>query len=192
MRVLLPLSLLLLAVPARAALDVAWDCYLPKGPADCRALETAFFSNPAYVRAGDDPDAWITLRAAQMADGTALDVNVRDKDGGVFSYTDRIPRGFSSDAVLLRIVGVLQKSTAHLFVVDEPGVMQDGVLSLRLRDPDAGPRKAVNAERFGITQCGRMAGCRSIGRIPRGDCAAPAGPTIGSCSRAPRRSVTRT
>jgi hypothetical protein len=163
-------ALLVTALPAHAALDVAWDCYLPNGPADCRVVETAFFSNPAYVRAveGGEVDASLTMRSARMADGTRVEIGVTDKDGARLVFNDRIPRGFSNNAVVLRMVGVLQKSTAHLFVVEEPAVMADGVLSLRLRDPDAGPRSAVqadettlwyvapnvnfNAERYGITQ----------------------------------------
>lgn len=148
MRTWVLLASLLVALPAEAALDLAWDCYLPQGPTDCVQLETAFFTNPAYVRAPPEAvaDASLTLRSASMADGMALVVAVRAKDGAELSYTDHIPGGFSDTAVLLRVVGVLQKCTAHLFVVDEPGTLEDGVLQLSLRDPDAGPRNAVQAD----------------------------------------------
>ncbi|MBM4281041.1 MAG: hypothetical protein FJ137_09870, partial [Deltaproteobacteria bacterium] len=71
MRTWVLLASLLVALPAEAALDLAWDCYLPQGPTDCVQLETAFFTNPAYVRAPPEAvaDASLTLRSASMADG---------------------------------------------------------------------------------------------------------------------------
>ena len=176
-------STALVATPARAALDVAWDCYLPNGQVSCDKLAQAFFSNSAFARAAGDatdpanpagPDTSIHVRAIDNADGTAYSLEVHGKDGSGFSFTDRIPRTFSADAVLLRLVGDLQKSTAHLFAVDEPGQSSDGVLHLQLRDPDAGPRQArqddaqtgwylapslsANANAYGVTQLSVNAG----------------------------------
>jgi hypothetical protein len=144
-------ALALGAAPAHAALDVAWDCYLPNGQLSCDQLAQAFFSNRAFARAPGDaadpgnaagPDTSIHVRAIDSADGTTYSIDVHGKDGSSFSFADRIPHTFSSDAVLLRLVGDVQKSTAHLFTVDEPGTTDDGVLRLELRDPDAGPRQA--------------------------------------------------
>ncbi|OGQ21325.1 MAG: hypothetical protein A2138_13800 [Deltaproteobacteria bacterium RBG_16_71_12] len=108
------------------------------------------------------------VRAIDNADGTAFRFDVHGKDGSSFTLEDRIPKGFSNDAVLLRLVGNLQKSTAHLFTLDEPGTSDGDALVLRLRDPDAGPRQArkddeqtgwylapslgLNANSFGVTQ----------------------------------------
>ncbi len=165
------------AAPARAALDVAWDCYLPNAQVSCDKLAQAFFSNGAFARAAGDaadpanpagPDTSIHVRAIDGADGTTYTLDVHGKDGSTFSFTDRVPRTFSNDAVLVRLVGDLQKSTAHLFTIDEPGTSSDGVLHLQLRDPDAGPRQArkddeqtgwyvapsisAHANDFGVTQ----------------------------------------
>jgi hypothetical protein len=159
--------LLAISLPARAALDVKWDCYLASGNVACTALESAFFSNRAYARAIGDADVDIEVRAVAISNGTAYQIVLRSKDGVAFTLNDRVPQEFSSDAVLLRVIGDLQKATAPLFVVDEPGTIEDGVLRLSLRDPDAGPRDArkddestgwyvapsvnLNAERYGIT-----------------------------------------
>ena len=174
---LLPLALLSCALPARAALDVAWDCYLPSAQVGCDQLAQAFFSNGAFVRAAGDaadptnpagPDTSLHVRAIDSADGTAFRIDVHGKDGSTFTLEDRVPKNFSRDAVLLRLVGDLQKSTAHLFVLEEPGVSEGDALVLRLRDPDAGPRQArkddeqtgwylapslsMDANSFGVTQ----------------------------------------
>lgn len=158
----------LTAGPARAALDVAWDCYLPSAQLACTTLETAVFSNGAYLRAIDDvtADASVKVRASPVAGGIAYTFEVTEAKGGTFTFIDRVPSGFSNDAVLVRLVGDVQKVTTHLFALDEPGTFKDGALTLKLRDPDAGPRNArsddeatrwyvapslnFNGERFGI------------------------------------------
>lgn len=170
-------TVMLGTAPARAALDVAWDCYLPSAQVSCDDLAQAFFSNGAFTRAPGDaadpanpagPDSSLHLRAIDSADGTTYHVDVHGKDGSSFAFEDRVPRNFSRDAVLLRVVGDLQKSTAHLFVLEEPGHAEGGVLHLRLLDPDAGPRQArkddeqtgwyfapslsMDANSFGVTQ----------------------------------------
>jgi hypothetical protein len=160
---------LLAAAPSRAALDVAWDCYLPSGQVGCSTLETAVFGNGAYVRALQGAaDASINVRAAPVAGGIAYTfvVTEANSSGGAFTFVDRVPTGFSHDAVLVRLVGDVQKVTAHLFALDEPATFKEGRLTLKLRDPDEGPRKArsddestrwyvapslnFNGERFGI------------------------------------------
>lgn len=165
------------ALPARAALDVAWDCYLPNPRVGCDQLAQAFFSNGSFARAAGDaadpstptgPDTSVHLRAIDNADGTAFRIDVHGKDGSTFTLEDRVPKGFSHDAVLLRLVGDLHRATAHLFTLDEPGTKDGDALVLRLRDPDAGPRQArkddeqtgwylapsvgVDANSFGVTQ----------------------------------------
>lgn len=162
------LGALLLALPAQAALDVAWDCYLPSAQVGCAPLEAALFSNASFARAAAVPEAFVTVRASPVADGVSYTIEVRGQEGATIALVDRVPGGFSSDAVLLRLIGDVQKSTAHLFVIEEPGATVDGVLTLKLRDPDAGPRSArsddattgwylapslnLNAERFGLSQ----------------------------------------
>lgn len=162
-------ALLLASPAATAALDIAWDCYLPGSQqVACTSLETAVFSGGAYVRATepDRHDASITVRNNAVADGTAYTFTVVGRDGATFTFVDRVPRGFSNDAILLRLVGDVHKVTAHLFAVDEPGTFADGALTLKLRDPELGPRTArsddettrwyvapslnFNGERFGI------------------------------------------
>lgn len=176
-------AMFLATTPARAALDVAWDCYLPNGQLSCDALAQAFFSNGAFVRAQGDatdpslpagPDTSVHVRAIDSSDGTTYRIDVHGKEGSAFTLEDRVPQGFSRDAVLLRVVGDLQKSTAHLFVLDEPGTSNDGVLHLQLRDSDAGPRQArkddqqtgwylapsvsADANAYGVTQVSARAG----------------------------------
>lgn len=161
-------ALALASSSAHAALDVAWDCYLPSGQVGCSTLETAVFSNGAYVRALDEAtqEASLSVRAAPVAGGVAYTFAVVGAKGGTFTFVDRVPSGFSHDAVLVRLVGDVQKVTAHLFALDEPGAFKDGALTLKLRDPDEGPRTArsddedtrwfvapslnFNGERFGI------------------------------------------
>lgn len=136
---------MLFALEARASLDVAWDCYLPSGQVGCSTLETAVFSNAAYLRAIDDVtvDASVKVRAASVAGGIAYTFAVTEpKGGGTFTFVDRVPSGFSNDAVLVRLVGDVQKVTTHLFALEEPGTFKDGALTLKLLDPDTGPRKA--------------------------------------------------
>jgi hypothetical protein len=134
---------LLSAWPAHAALDVAMDCYLPSASVSCSSVERAFFSNPAYQRVveGVTPDATVVVRGLRISDGVSYTIDVTSKDGAKFSLEDRIPYVFTQDAVVLRLVGDMQKSTAHLFVVEDAKTEGD-VLTLTLRDPDAGPRSA--------------------------------------------------
>jgi hypothetical protein len=164
------------ASDARAALDVNWDCYLPSGQVTCVTLETAVFSSGAYLRALDDAhaDATLTVRAAPFAGGVAYSFAVSESQGGTFTFVDRVPDRFSADAVLLRLVGDVQKVTTPLFALDEPGRFRDGALTLSLRDPDAGPRQGrsddestrwyvapsldVTGERFGILSVNASAG----------------------------------
>ncbi len=166
-----------LAAPAQAALDVAWDCYLTSSSVSCDRLAQAFFSGSAFARSAADaadpnnpnsPDTSVHVRAIDNADGTAFRIDVHGKDGSTFTLEDRVPRGFSDDAVLLRLVGDLHKGTAHLFSLDQPGTSDGDALVLRLRDPDAGPRQArkddeqtgwyvapslgFNANAYGVTQ----------------------------------------
>lgn len=172
-----------LAAPANAALDVAWDCYVPNGRVSCDRLAQAFFSNGAFARSAADatdptnpnsPDTSVHVRAIDNADGTAFRIDVHGKDGSTFTLEDRVPRGFSTDATLLRLVGDLHKATAHLFTLDEPGSSDGDALVLRLRDPDAGPRQArkddeqtgwyvapslnLNANASGVTQLSAYGG----------------------------------
>ena len=78
--------LALAASGARAALDVAWDCYLPSGQVGCSTLEAAVFSNGAYARALDEAtqEASLSVRAAPAAGGVAYTVHPREQHAHVF------------------------------------------------------------------------------------------------------------
>jgi hypothetical protein len=131
-RFLLLAAVVAASLPARAALDVAWDCFLPSSDVRCTDLERALFSDPAYARAAhaiaeSDPadagaaDVDIRVRSMPSSDGAVYEISVAARDGNAFTFKDRVPRGFSRDAVLLRLVGDVQKATVPPLVLDEPG-----------------------------------------------------------------------
>ena len=132
---------LLLSSSAHAGVDVAWDCYLASGPVACPKLESALFSNKAFGRVAG-AKSLLRVRAIGVSNGTRYKIELMSPDA-TFTYEDGVPQEFSSDAVLIRLVGDIEKVSAPLFAIDEPGTMgDDGVLHLALRDPSLGPRKA--------------------------------------------------
>src|SRR4051812_10461815 len=94
------------ALPARAALTVHLDCYLPEAQVSCSALQGAYFSSPAFTRMDEDADVGFAVRAIETADGDAYTVAVTGRDPGMhFTFTDRVARGCADDAVVLRLTG---------------------------------------------------------------------------------------
>jgi hypothetical protein len=136
------------ATRAEAALRVKLDCFLPSttSQVQCPPLESALFSSPAYARANDASDGGadvaFSVRSIDTADGAHFLIEVAGKDPGMkFTYTDAVPKGFSNDVVLLRLVGDLEKLSAPFLVVDEPAPAGENV-ALVLKDPRSLTRKA--------------------------------------------------
>ncbi len=122
------------------ALPVHFDCFFPDVRGDCREVESAFVHAASVVeRVGrDDAAVVVTVRGAVVDAGVRYTVSVRGVvrgDGVSVDVADRVPNAIPDDALLVRLVNLLEKAIAPALELQTSGSTAGGVLTLSLADP---------------------------------------------------------
>lgn len=138
-RIVLAVVMLVGAFPA-SALPIHFDCFFPEVQGECRELETAFVSAVGVVERTDRESAAVvvTIRGAAVDAGVRYAVSVRGAvrgDDVSVDIADRIPNAIPADAVLVRLVNLLERAIAPALELETSGSTEGGVLTLKLADP---------------------------------------------------------
>lgn len=146
------LALLLLApLQTQQPLTVAWDCYLPDDRIACTTLQVAHFSAlPFLVQTSfEEADVLIRVRSQKVPTGRAYVLAFEGKrDHPSFVIEDRVLDTIQAQGLLLRLVADLQRGMAPYLALESPGSSDEsGAITLRLRDPAAGPVKASGGDK---------------------------------------------
>jgi hypothetical protein len=136
----LALALALLSLPA-SALPIHFDCYLPGVRGNCRDLESALVSSVGFLERGprEDAELIVTVRGAPVDAGVryAIELKGVGPEEPAFTIYDRVPSSIPGDALLVRLVGDMQRGLAPFLELDKSAQSSGGAVELRLRDPDA-------------------------------------------------------
>jgi hypothetical protein len=129
----------LLGSSSSMALPLHFDCFLLNVPGDCRELETALVSSIEFLERSPREDATIvvTVRGVNVDGGTRYVVTVTGPHPESASVTvyDRIPSALPPHALLVRLVGLMQKALAPALAVTHSAGTVDGILTLPLSNP---------------------------------------------------------
>ncbi len=137
---LLSTALSLLCSSSAAALPIHFDCFFPDVRGDCRELESAFIHAASVVeRTGrDEVVVVVTVRGAAVDAGVRYSVSVRGAvrgEGVSVDIADRVPNAIPDDALLVRLVNLLERGIVPALELETSGSTDAGVLTLRLADP---------------------------------------------------------
>jgi len=145
---LMLLVLVLLPAGSADAVPVGWDCYLPQGPVDCRALQNAYFQEPLLQHDEENAEFFVEVRAQRVQSSVQLQLTFRsvDDDGTRVVFREWLPSNLRTDAAVLRILGALHRGTAPYLEVSAPGKWGKDGLSLTLHDGERSKAAQASTE----------------------------------------------
>lgn len=135
-------ALVLFSSPARAALRIKWDCYVPNTNVDCAVLRSSLLSKIPFIETvsrPSDAEVFVTVSSIPAEDATRfkLDFVGRPVDGYTTSVhtTDKIPLTIDAATTLVRLMTKLERGLAEFLDQKQTAGVQGGKLDLVLTDP---------------------------------------------------------